>query len=703
ITTLLPSSAITLNATSCNPNDTGTIVRTLTAANGCDSIVTTITSLINCFTVDTIRDTNQIGTSIVVCVPLEPNFEVTTGSIGNCGYTNQSGNIYTVDNNGCITIVRSNLVGYNLDTICVVVCNSVGLCDTTNVILSNIPRTDTIRDTNLINTTEEICVAIENGMINNTTTIINCGHSNNSGNTYTVTNNNGCITIVRSNSVGLNLDTLCVVVCSANGICDTTTLIVSNTRFCEDLIRDTIINCTTPVGGGLCLPINLNTIQQYNIFVDGTKTATSFSSISGCGSSTNIAGYNFQDVNYVDNVPHLLEQFSLDSSQTFTPNINFTTLSDLVDYLNTIDPAGNWFVDGFYIKPANPSARYNTGSGFTFFSLQPQAATYNVKYFDKTIYNGSVIKISNGCHQVLLVDTITGCRDSAQVCVIGECGLIKDTIIDTITIKDTIVICPEKPTGNNTIVKACDGSSNGISNFGTWIIDNKGCLQFIAGEIKGTDTLCVKACDTITKKCIETTIIITVVGIPPIAINDTAVTDPNTPVVITVLNNDIKTDEDPLALCGLSTSEVIVTNPTNGTVIINANGTITYTPNNDYKGVDSFQYQICDPEGRDTAWVYITIRACIVPDGITPNNDGFNDFFEIPCLFELNEDGNVLLCVYNRWGTEVYRNTQYDNRFNGIYQGQELPDGTYYYVLEYTDKNGNKIKQASFLVIHRSF
>ena len=87
-------------------------------------------------------------------------------------------------------------------------------------------------------------------MINNTTTIINCGHSNNSGNTYTVTNNNGCITIVRSNSVGLNLDTLCVVVCSANGICDTTTLIVSNTRFCEDLIRDTIINCTTPVGGG---------------------------------------------------------------------------------------------------------------------------------------------------------------------------------------------------------------------------------------------------------------------------------------------------------------------------------------------------------------------------------------------------------------------------------------------------------------------
>ncbi|MBK8352502.1 MAG: hypothetical protein IPL21_12730 [Saprospirales bacterium] len=128
ITTLLPSSATTLNTTSCNPNDTGTVVRTLTAANGCDSIVTTITSLINCFTVDTIRDTNQIGTSIVVCVPLEPNFEVTTGSIGNCGYTNQSGNIYTVDNNGCITIVRSNLVGYNLDTICVVVCNSVGLC-----------------------------------------------------------------------------------------------------------------------------------------------------------------------------------------------------------------------------------------------------------------------------------------------------------------------------------------------------------------------------------------------------------------------------------------------------------------------------------------------------------------------------------------------------------------------------------------------
>jgi surface protein len=45
ITTLLPSVSETVNLTSCNPADVGTVIDTLVAANGCDSIITTITSL----------------------------------------------------------------------------------------------------------------------------------------------------------------------------------------------------------------------------------------------------------------------------------------------------------------------------------------------------------------------------------------------------------------------------------------------------------------------------------------------------------------------------------------------------------------------------------------------------------------------------------------------------------------------------------
>ncbi|MEZ5003859.1 MAG: hypothetical protein R2730_12590 [Chitinophagales bacterium] len=46
ITTLLPESTNTLNLTTCDPLQAGTTVDTLVAFNGCDSILTTVTTLL---------------------------------------------------------------------------------------------------------------------------------------------------------------------------------------------------------------------------------------------------------------------------------------------------------------------------------------------------------------------------------------------------------------------------------------------------------------------------------------------------------------------------------------------------------------------------------------------------------------------------------------------------------------------------------
>ncbi|MCB9034446.1 MAG: gliding motility-associated C-terminal domain-containing protein [Chitinophagales bacterium] len=101
---------------------------------------------------------------------------------------------------------------------------------------------------------------------------------------------------------------------------------------------------------------------------------------------------------------------------------------------------------------------------------------------------------------------------------------------------------------------------------------------------------------------------------------------------------------------------------------MNTDGTITYTPQVDYRGVDSFQYVICDPDGNDTAWVFIEIESCIIPNAISPNGDGINDTWYIPCI---EESVDVVLCVYNRWGIEVYRNEAYSNLsgWDGEYKG----------------------------------
>jgi gliding motility-associated-like protein len=77
----------------------------------------------------------------------------------------------------------------------------------------------------------------------------------------------------------------------------------------------------------------------------------------------------------------------------------------------------------------------------------------------------------------------------------------------------------------------------------------------------------------------------------------------------------------------------------------------------------------------------------IIPQGVTPNGDGVNDFFVINGI-ELYP--NNVLRIYNRWGTLVFDANKYENNWNGQtnegiivdQQDGNLPTGTYFYVLE---------------------
>jgi gliding motility-associated-like protein len=52
----------------------------------------------------------------------------------------------------------------------------------------------------------------------------------------------------------------------------------------------------------------------------------------------------------------------------------------------------------------------------------------------------------------------------------------------------------------------------------------------------------------------------------------------------------------------------------------------------------------------------------IIPQGVTPNGDGVNDFFVINGI-ELYP--NNVLRIYNRWGTLVFDANKYENNWNG--------------------------------------
>ncbi|NRA52093.1 MAG: gliding motility-associated C-terminal domain-containing protein, partial [Phaeodactylibacter sp.] len=84
---------------------------------------------------------------------------------------------------------------------------------------------------------------------------------------------------------------------------------------------------------------------------------------------------------------------------------------------------------------------------------------------------------------------------------------------------------------------------------------------------------------------------------------------------------------------------------------------------------------------------------------LTPDNDGANEEFIILCV---NEYPDNHLQIFNRWGQLVFEADNYDNTWNGITQdGAELPEGPYYYVLDYTDPEGNPRQQRGSLTILR--
>jgi large repetitive protein len=97
-------------------------------------------------------------------------------------------------------------------------------------------------------------------------------------------------------------------------------------------------------------------------------------------------------------------------------------------------------------------------------------------------------------------------------------------------------------------------------------------------------------------------------NLAPLAFNDTYTTALNTAVVSNVLNdNGAGADNDPEGT-PLTVTTTPVTGPTNGSVVLAANGAFTYTPNTNFVGTDTFVYRITDGSGlTDTATVTITI------------------------------------------------------------------------------------------------
>lgn len=83
----------------------------------------------------------------------------------------------------------------------------------------------------------------------------------------------------------------------------------------------------------------------------------------------------------------------------------------------------------------------------------------------------------------------------------------------------------------------------------------------------------------------------------------------------------------------------------------------------------------------DSQTINVLSSGCKIQQGISANNDGLNDYFDL-------EGYNVSqLTIFNRYGVSVYSKSAYQNQWYGQSDnGNDLPDGTYYYLIDFEDR-----------------
>ena len=182
---------------------------------------------------------------------------------------------------------------------------------------------------------------------------------------------------------------------------------------------------------------------------------------------------------------------------------------------------------------------------------------------------------------------------------------------EDVPVSGNITANDDDPDGDNIILNTTPLS--GPSNGSVSVSPNGDFTYTPNSGFIGTDVFTYNICDDGTPSLCDTTVVTIIVtpdfngpeNDPPFAGDDAALTPMNVPVSGDHLVNDFDPNGDNIII-----NTTPISGPSNGSVVINSNGTYTYTPANGYVGPDQFVYEICDdgsPVLCAQATCYITV------------------------------------------------------------------------------------------------
>jgi len=295
-------------------------------------------------------------------------------------------------------------------------------------------------------------------------------------------------------------------------------------------------------------------------------------------------------------------------------------------------PEGTWTVDGTGNVTFTPAANFNGTATIPYTVEDNDGGTSNTATITVTVApvnDGPVVDDEN-------VTTPEDTPVSGDLTDGGDSDADGNLVVTT---------TPVSGPGNGTIVINPDGTY-------TYTPD---------ADFNGTDTIVVQICDDGTPLpaiCVNDTIFVTVTPVndAPVADNEHITTPEDAPV-----NGDLTDGGDSDVDGNLVVTTTPISGPDNGTIIINPDGTYTYTPDNGFVGNDTIVVQICDDGAplpalcvNDT--IFVTVTPCTLLDPLSDcDNDGSPN------------------------GEEVANGTNPsnpDSDGDGVNDGDELADGT---------------------------
>ncbi|MBS1782103.1 MAG: gliding motility-associated C-terminal domain-containing protein [Bacteroidetes bacterium] len=121
----------------------------------------------------------------------------------------------------------------------------------------------------------------------------------------------------------------------------------------------------------------------------------------------------------------------------------------------------------------------------------------------------------------------------------------------------------------------------------------------------------------------------------------------------------------------------------------NINDPVGYYPDTGHFDYNVFIRSMGGCEGNDSIHVWVVGQSSVfVPTGFTPNGDGKNDKLK---PFGIGYRNINYFRVFNRWGQQVFYSTDFNDGWDGIFNGVPQEIGTYFWVLSMTDRYGKEL------------